>query len=358
MGNWVANRRYYGLNKRDSGKVVVAMSGGVDSALASALLKREGWDVYGAYNGGKMKGVQGIAEYLDISLDVVDLRKEFRRKVIEPFLDGYLNGMTPNPCVLCNAVIKFEHLSRYAERHNIPYVATGHYAMVNRHSESGSMALWRGKDRRKEQSYFLHRLGQSYLSKAVLPLGKMSKSEVRRQAHEMGLAEHTMPESQEICFIPKNDYRLFLEKERGGVVNRGGNIVDGHGNILGRHQGIHRYTIGQREGLGIASNRPYYVKELKTDTCEVVVGRKEEIYSRIVEADHFNWIGEIPSQKTTHVYAQIRYRHKAAPGRLEILSPKHVRFTFKEPQWAVTPGQALVCYEEERLMGGGWIKKV
>ena len=354
-----------GMRKKPA-SVVVALSGGVDSAVAAASLRIAGWEVYGLHfllsdslsrTDARTAAVKQVGEHLEIPLEVLDLRKTFHRCVIDPFVDTYLKGLTPNPCVVCNQKIKFKYLIDYAKQNEIDYIATGHYVRVRKKDENQYFELLRGKDRRKDQSYFLHRLNQSFLSQAVFPLGETTKVEVRRQALEMGLPVHSVPESQEICFIPENDYRSFVERKRDLGVNKPGKIINDHGEILGQHGGTFRYTIGQRQGLGIASTRPYYVKEIRPQTNEVVVGRKEALYSGRVEAEGFNWIGEVPLQKVVESQAQIRYRHRPAPGHLEVISSDKVRFIFDEPQWAVTPGQALVFYEGERVLGGGWIRK-
>lgn len=346
--------------------VVMALSGGVDSAVAAATLSMAGWEVYGLHfllsgsqSGTEMKtdAVKRVGEHLDIPIEVLDLRKTFRRFVIDPFIDDYLKGLTPNPCVVCNQMIKFEYLIEYAKKNEIDYIATGHYARVRKISGSHYFELLRGKDRRKGQSYFLNRLNQFCLSRAIFPLGETTKEKVRKQAINLDLPVNTISESQEICFIPEHDYRPFVERKRGPDVNKPGKIVNDHGEILGEHSGTFRYTIGQRQGLGIASTHPYYVKEIKPETDEVVVGRKNVLYSDRVEAEGFNWIGEVPLQKVVDSQAQIRYRHRPAPGHLEVISSDKVRFIFNDPQWAVTPGQALVCYEGERVLGGGWIKR-
>ncbi|MBN2125651.1 MAG: tRNA 2-thiouridine(34) synthase MnmA [Deltaproteobacteria bacterium] len=345
--------------------VLVALSGGIDSALAAALLKREGREVRGLHfllpglpegREKKARVVRELADHLEIPVAVLDLRDVFSLRIIEPFIASYLKGSTPNPCVLCNQIIKFDSLLQWADREGIPYVATGHYARIAR-GEGHEAALFRGRDRGKDQTYFLHRLTQAQLCRTLLPLGEMTKQEVRETAAEMGLPTRKEPESQEICFLPGNDYRAFLEEREGDGIRRRGDILNREGEKVGEHRGTYRYTMGQRHGLGIASSRPYYVMDLRVEENQVIVGRREALYSRRVEAVDFNWIdGRIPPERI-RVFAQVRYRHRAAPGWLQPLSGDRVGLEFDRPQWAVTPGQALVCYEEERLLGGGWIER-
>jgi tRNA-specific 2-thiouridylase len=343
---------------------VVALSGGVDSALSAALLKRGGWAIHGLHFlipaspetiESRAERVEMIADGLGIPLKTLDLREGFKRQIIDPFKDKYLQGQTPNPCVMCNELIKFECLLQYAQEHGIDSLVTGHYVRIRKRDENSLVELLRGKERGKEQSYFLHRLGQTVLSRAVFPLGEMGKSEVREAARKIGLPVHSTPESQEICFLPGQDYRHFIESEKRRGTVRKGHIINDDGEILAEHGGSYRYTIGQRKGLGIASSHPYYVKEIRPDTNEVVVGRREDLYSRRVQAECFAWVCGEPSQKVIKAHAQVRYRHRAAPGRLEVLSKDRVDFIFDEPQWAIAPGQALVCYEGEKVLGGGWI---
>jgi tRNA-specific 2-thiouridylase len=351
-------------NTRPS-RVVVALSGGGDSALAAALLKDRGWEVTGLHflfpassekKEARALSVQRVAERLRIGVSFMDLTEAFTREVVEPFVAAYLTGLTPNPCVVCNEAVKFEHLLRYGEERHIPMLSTGHYATVRRR-KGPVTELWRGSDREKEQSYFLHRLTQRHLSRTLLPLGQMTKKEAKQLALQLDLPTSSEPESQEICFLPEDDYRVFFEDRKGKNLSHRGEIVDGEGRMVGEHHGTYRYTIGQRHGLGIASSRPYYVKEIRPERNEIVVGRKEDLLSSRVEAEGFNWIGGMPAEKRTRLLAQIRYRHHPAPGWLQVLTAQTARFDFDVPQWAITPGQALVCYDGERLVGGGWIRK-
>jgi tRNA-uridine 2-sulfurtransferase len=352
--------------KTNPSSVVVALSGGGDSALAAALLKEQGRDVTGlhfvlpappAKKEAKALSVRALGDYLDIPVHYMDLEIAFSRQVVAPFVKAYLNGLTPNPCVLCNEVIKFENLLRYREEQGISHIATGHYASVNAGGD-GVAELRRGIDARKEQSYFLHRLALRHLAGAILPLGRMTKREAKRIALKMNLPTSSEPESQEICFLPSSDYRSFLEHEGAQKTSQGGDILNLEGAKVGEHKGTHRYTIGQRHGLGIASSRPYYVKEINPQSRQIVVGRKEHLFSTLVEAGGFNWLDEASQYDGRRLHAQIRYRHVAAPGTLEVVSSDVVRFEFEAPQWAVTPGQALVCYERDRVIGGGWIRRL
>ncbi|MGM0426108.1 MAG: tRNA 2-thiouridine(34) synthase MnmA [Thermodesulfobacteriota bacterium] len=351
------------MNDSPSG-IVVALSGGLDSALAAALLKARGWKVFGIHfrlpapgpiKEDRIRKVTQIARHLDIPIDFIDLQKEFEQIIIDPFVQSYRSGLTPNPCVRCNARIKFEYMSRFAEQKGIPFLGTGHYARLLRQTEDGTIHLLRGMDPKKDQSYFLHRLNAAILKRTVFPLGHTTKAAVKKMAAETNLPCEPGMESQEICFIPDMDYRHFVQQRKEHVMEKRGLIKDSQGQVLGEHNGIYHYTIGQRHGLRIASSRPYYVRKIDPKTHEVIVGRREEIYTTTVKATRFHWMGRPLFGEIHGLSAQVRYRHTPAPGVLEVLSSQEVRFTFHAPQWAVTPGQALVCCQGDRVIGGGWI---
>jgi tRNA-uridine 2-sulfurtransferase len=341
--------------------VVVALSGGLDSSFAAALLLDQGWHVRGLHlllpadpgvREARRESVLAVSGFLGIPLEFLDMTGKFDARVVAPFVSRYLNGLTPNPCVVCNEEIKFPALCGYAESINADFVATGHYAMIDR--TGGAAHLLRGFDQQKDQSYFLHRLDPGHLNRSVFPVGALTKEYCRSEAVTLGLTSPCLPESQEICFLHEEDYRGLVERGAAGVGASGaGKFVTESGEVLGSHRGIHRFTIGQRHGMGIASERPYYVKALNPARGEVVIGRREEIFSREVRVSGFKWL--IRPEGDMRLHAQIRYRHKAAPGLLQMLGRGRVCFTFDEPQWAVTPGQALVCYDREVVVGGGWI---
>jgi tRNA-specific 2-thiouridylase len=349
------------------GRVAVALSGGVDSSCAATMLKEAGWDVIGVHlllplppkeRAEKVKLVMSVADKISVPIHILDTRYLFQRNVIDYFVDAYCRGHTPNPCVVCNHVIKFEQLIEFINQKKIDYVATGHYARLRKNEKSGDIELLKGKDRRKDQSYFLHRLKQPHLARTLFPLGEMAKSETYVKAHDYGLPQSRRHESQEVCFIPGNDYKEFVRRYvTGREMLCPGSIVDLDGTILGSHTGSYGYTIGQRHGLGIVSSQPLYVYQVRAETNEVVVAPRETLFSSMLTAQDFSWIGAVPHKKRLKIEARIRYRHAPARGTLIILSPDCVRFEFDEPQWAITPGQALVCYQEERVLGGGWIRK-
>jgi tRNA-specific 2-thiouridylase len=352
--------------KTDVPSVAVALSGGVDSALAAASLQEQGWEVRGIHFilpapgrvvEDRIRAVRAVAGHLEISLALKDLTERFNTRVVVPFVDDYLQGLTPNPCVVCNARVKFEYLLEFADEQSIDRISTGHYVRLSREEERGLWVLRRGIEGRKEQSYFLHRLSQKQVERALFPLGGLTKGQVRKRASDLGLPVQGTTESQEICFLSGRDYRSYIESTEGVRTPKEGNIVTTRGEVVGTHGGTHRYTIGQRHGLGIASERPYYVKEIRAEENTVVVGRKEELLETVVEAASFHWIDGEPYPKKEGLFAQIRYRHVPASGRIMASRGETLKFQFDAPQYAITPGQCLALYDGDRLLGGGWIVK-
>ncbi len=345
-------------------EVAVALSGGVDSSMGAYLLQESGWKVTGVHfvlpsvsseQEDRLAQAETVAKFLNIPLHIVDLREAFTRLIITPFVQDYLRGLTPNPCISCNPLIKFAALHDFIRIRRISCLATGHYARLRSGADPVRTGLFRGRDPQKDQTYFLHRLDQTVLSKAVFPLGEFTKGEVLAQAKNLGLPSCKSRESQEICFLGSLDYRVFLEEHAAEKMDRTGRIVTTEGKTVGEHAGIHRFTIGQRHGLGIASSRPYYVKEIRPFENIIVVGRREDLYTKTVHAELFHWLAPPPHENCIEVAAQIRYRHKLASGFLERVTPSRVRVTFHEPQWAVTPGQSLVCCLGDQVLGGGVI---
>jgi len=341
-------------------QVAVALSGGVDSAMAAALLKERGLRVVGVHlrlaAGGPAQGhLQALAQGLSIPWCEWDLRKDFSRQVLDYFAGEYSRGRTPNPCVCCNAAIKFGRLWQMLQEAGVPYLATGHYARLRQRAD-GAWELHRGADRTKDQSYFLQRLPRELLPHLLFPLGAMTKKEVRRRYRDLGLPQNEdLRESQELCFITQGRYQEFL-RERLGELGPAGDLVDGRGRVLGRHRGLEYYTVGQRRGLGVPAAAPYYVVEIRPETNQVVLGYKEELFSSGLRATAVNWLIDPPGGEIV-ARAVIRYRHPGVEARLYVENPSEVQVIFDEPQAAVAPGQAVAFYQEERLLGGGWIKE-
>ena len=354
-------------------RVLVAMSGGVDSSVAAALLREQEYDVVGVAmrlapdapaTGLKRRGTccshddfedaRRVSERMGFPFYVIDLRADFGARVIDNFVSEYLAGRTPNPCVMCNREIKFDRLWTRARALDADFVATGHYARISRDS-AGRYHLLRAIDASKDQSYFLFTLGQDELSRTLFPLGVMLKTEVRARARALGLANADKPESQEICFVADGDYARFVERSAGHEQVHAGHIIDGSGNILADHAGIHRFTVGQRRGLGIAAPEPLYVREIRANSGEVVVGHRSELNSRGLIARDVDLVD--PATHHTDVEVKIRYRHAPLPAHLTIPSPRtaEVRFVSEGP--AVTPGQACVFYRGEEVIGGGFIER-
>jgi tRNA-specific 2-thiouridylase len=295
-----------------------------------------------------------LAQYLDIPLQVIDLQREFGREVLDYFVEEYARGRTPNPCVRCNAVIKFGWLWDYLRGKGFTYLGTGHYARLQADG-TGAPSLLRGVDRRKDQSYFLSRLSRELLPHLLFPLGDKLKDEVRQIYHAAGLpVRKNQRESMELCFIPEGDYPVFLQARR-GVAGPPGDFIDSQGRILGSHRGLEYYTVGQRRGLGIPARKPYYVTDIQPAWNQIVLGHQAELYSSGLLASQMNWLIDPPAGEWEAV-AVIRYRHPGVRARITLRAPGEVQVEFTTPQSAVAPGQAVVFYDGDRVLGGGWIE--
>jgi len=340
--------------------VLVGISGGVDSAVAAAILKERGYRVEGLYiqNGfpaGSERDAAAVAATLGFPLHTLDTASSFRKDVVDYFAGEYLAGRTPNPCIVCNKKIKFRYLLEEARTRGLDSIATGHYARIEDSGGEDGFRLFKGIDRGKDQSYFLFRLGQEELGHLIFPNGERTKKEIQEMAQGLGLPPGK--ESQEICFIPDDNYRNFLENYP-VTLPRPGNIVDREGNVVGRHRGTHTVTIGQRKGLNIASRRPYYVLEINTERDEVIVGREEDQFASGLIADNCSWISKNPvGGDTLHARTYIRYRHRGVDSEIIPLPGGQVQVRFMTPQKAVAPGQAAVFYQGDCLTGGGWIER-
>lgn len=340
------------------------MSGGVDSSVAAALLAEQGYDVEGVSlrmweenHGPRVcsdhRGAKEIAAQLGIQHTLLDLRSQFVETVVKPFARDYLHGRTPNPCVACNRDFKLGTLLWWAKKQGADFVATGHYARVQRDDSFSHAALFRGADRGKDQSYFLFSLSQNQLAHALFPLGEMQKADVRERARQLGLPAAERPESQDICF---GDYKALVESYAAENELHSGEIVDLSGKVLGQHGGIHRVTVGQRRGLGISGAEPLYVVEIDDETKRVVVGEKEELGSVGLIARSVTWI-ETPGAGDLEAEVQVRYRARAVPCVIRPISDGTWEARFEETFSAVTPGQAAVFYKGEQVLGGGWIER-
>ncbi len=355
-------------------RVIVAMSGGVDSSVAAAMLAGQGYDVVGiamrlapegvSPRGGRpaccsyedFEDARRVAERMDFPFYVMDLRPDFARSVIEPFVGEYLAGRTPNPCLLCNRDIKFDRLWERADALGAHYVATGHYARIARDA-AGVFHLLRAADARKDQSYFLFTLNQNQLSRTLFPLGAMTKDEVRARARQLGLLNADKPESQEICFVPDGDYAAFVQARSRPDRIRRGNVVDNSGRILARHSGIHRFTVGQRRGLGVAAGEPLYVSRISPQSGDVTVVRRDQLGAAGLRAARVNWVDpRLRESGPMQVDVKIRYRHPALPARLQMTAADRAEVNFARESPAVTPGQACVFYRGEEVLGGGVIE--
>ncbi|MDE5779751.1 MAG: tRNA 2-thiouridine(34) synthase MnmA [Lachnospiraceae bacterium] len=355
-------------------KVAVGMSGGVDSSVAAYLLKEQGYDVIGvtmqiwqdedvdsmAENGGccglsAVDDARCVADKLGIPYYVLNFKKEFKQHVIDYFMDEYMHARTPNPCIACNRYVKWEALLKRALELGCDYIATGHYARVVK-LENGRFALKKSASIRKDQTYALYNLTQEQLSRTLMPVGEYDKEEIRKIAEQIGLFIADKPDSQEICFVPDNDYAGYIERESGKSFDKG-NFVDLDGRILGTHKGIIHYTIGQRKGLGLSVGKPVFVVDIRPDTNEVVIGTNEDTFHQELIADRVNLMSISSVEEEMPLNAKIRYSHKGAPCRIKMLDDNTLRCCFEEPVRAITPGQAVVFYDGDVVAGGAVIKK-
>ena len=354
-------------------KVVVGMSGGVDSSVAAYLLKEQGYDVIGVTmqiwedeeqqrteeNGGccglsAVDDARRVADRLEIPYYVMNFKQEFQEKVVDYFVEEYLAGRTPNPCIACNRYVKWEYLLNRSREIGADYIATGHYARIAK-LPNGRFAIRNSVTARKDQTYALYNLTQFQLAHTLMPIGEYEKDQVRRIAQEAGLPVAAKPDSQDICFVPDGDYAAFLKKKAGERMPGEGDFVTRDGTVLGKHKGITHYTIGQRKGLGLSMGEPVFVSELRPKTNQVVVGEEPQVFKKELLCDHLNFMGMEDLEEPRRVWAKVRYAHKGQWCRIERQGRDLIRAEFEEPVRAITPGQAVVFYEGEYVLGGGII---
>jgi len=366
------------------GLVAVAMSGGVDSSTVAALLLQHGRPIVGLtmqlWNQRRLPELQGdgpaqhrccslddvydakrVAQHLDFPHYVVNFEQQFEQRVVRPFVEQYLAGRTPIACTNCNTDVKFEPLLRMARQIGADRLATGHYARIRKDERIGRYQLLRARDDSKDQSYFLWGLTQEQLSRSEFPLGELSKDEVRQLARSVNLPVAEKPESMELCFVPNGNYVQFIHayaREDGKPLNdKEGDIVTEDGTVLGRHSGVHNYTIGQRKGLGFSTGKPIYVLSIDPANNRVIVGEDDALRATTLEIENVNWVSIEEPSTPLHANVKIRHKHQPAPATVEALPNLRARITFEAPQRAITPGQAAVVYDGDAVLAGGWIEK-
>lgn len=352
-------------------KVVVGMSGGVDSSVAAMLLKEQGYEVIGVTmqiwqedskvtpDGGcgsisAVEDAERVAKQLDIPYYVMNFRKEFKKNVIDYFVEEYLQGRTPNPCIVCNRCVKWEALLQRSKELGADYIATGHYARIDR-LQNGRLAIRNSVTASKDQTYALYNLTQDQLAHTLMPIGEYAKDEIREMANRANLSVAHKPDSQDICFIPDGDYGAFIDREAVGRVPGPGNFVTKDGIVLGRHKGITHYTVGQRRGLDLPMGKRVFVTEIRPDTNEVVIGENEDTFTQTVLCDRVNYMAVEDLKEPRRVFAKIRYNHKGEYCLLEKQENGQVLCNFEKAVRASTPGQAVVFYEDDHVLGGGII---